>query len=179
MAEKNTGLNKPTLYLILYLIEKLNGVLGRTHLQKLLFLTDLMSTKKFKKQQTDLEYQKYKYGPYSEKVKEYVDYLIEKEFVEEQIFSFSYDDKKTYSRFYKKNSLRDLNEWILKNFGAENKLLIDEVIQSYGNIGLQSLLDIVYDLQIVKNTEKCSPLDIAREISNDEEKEIDEFDLPF
>lgn len=170
-------LDKSTLFLILYLIEKLNGVLGRTHLQKLLFLSDLMSVKKFKEQLTKLEYQKYFYGPYSQEVKKYVDYLINSDLIEERVLSFIDDSTKKYARYYLKSKI-SFRDKVLEYFGPDKTILINEVIQSYGNIGLQSLLDIVYNLQLVKDTEICKPLKIAKEIKNSE-TDLVEDEVPF
>lgn len=179
MVEVETkDLSKPTLYLILYFIEKLDGVLGRTHLQKLLFLTDLMSTKKIKETITELEYQKYAYGPYCEEVSSYIEALSQKDLIEEKVFPFYNDMSKKYARYYLKKKI-SVREKIKEFFGLEKMMIIDEVIQSYGNISLQTLLDIVYDLQIVKVAELCKPLKMAEKDSEDNSEPKDETDLPF
>jgi len=171
-------LNKSTLYLILYFIEKLDGVLGRTHLQKLLFLTDLMSTKKIKETITELEYQKYAYGPYCEEVSNYIEELSQNDLIEEKVFPFYNDMSKKYARYYLKKKV-SIREKVKEFFGLEKMMIIDEVIQSYGNISLQTLLDIVYDLQIVKDTELCKPLKMAEKDSEDNNESEGEVDLPF
>jgi hypothetical protein len=57
---------------------------------------------------------------------------------------------------------------------SEKKTLLDEVINSYGNISLQQLLDIVYSLQIVKN---ASLLETILEKSKEVEEDKEEIDF--
>lgn len=161
-------LNNTTLYVIFYLIQQLNGVLGKTHLQKLLFLGDLLSMKKFKEQITPLQYRRHYYGPYSSEVQDYTRCLERKGFIE--IKELPLDGSNKYVRFYSKKEV-NVKPKILEKIGPEKTLLLDEVIHSFGNISLQEVIDIVYNLEIVKNTPPSSPLDFAKEIKENEEKE--------
>ena len=159
--------DKGTMLLILYFIERLNGVLGKTHLQKMLFLGDLLSVKKFKVPLTSIDYKRYHFGPFSAEVGEYVKELERKNLVEERQFSFISDDSKSYTRYYA-TTLSSARSQLLEHFGAEKALLVEEVINSYGNMSLQEVLDVVYGLEIMKGAEMDKPLDLAQKIKTDE-----------
>lgn len=165
------NLNKTTLTIILYFIEKLNGVLGKTHLSKLLFLTELLSIKKFKEPLTDLEFVKYHYGPYSDRINEYLQNLKEKEYIEIREIPFT-NEPKVYTRYYS-NKKVPINKFIFEALDgdSEKKILLDEIISSYGNISLQQLLDIVYSIGIVKNAKHLDTiLEKAKEVEEDKEE---------
>lgn len=168
------NLDKITLSIILYFIEKLNGVLGKTHLSKLLFLTDLLSTKIFNKPLTNLEFVKYHYGPYSDEINKYLEKLKEKEYIEIREIPFI-NEQKFYTRYYS-NKKVPITSIILEALdgNSEKKTLLDEVINSYGNISLQQLLDIVYSLQIVKD---AKPLETILEKSKEVEEDKEELDF--
>lgn len=168
------NLDKITLTIILYFIEKLNGVLGKTHLSKLLFLTDLLSIKRFNKPLSDLKFVKYHYGPFSNKINKYLGELKEKEYIEIRKIPFI-NEPKTYTRYYS-NKKVPITSIILEALdgNSEKKTLLDEVINSYGNISLQQLLDIVYSLQIVKD---AKPLETILEKSKEVEEDKEELDF--
>lgn len=164
------SLDKNTLLVVLYLIERLNGVLGKTHLQKILFLTDLIATKKTNKQITVLDYKKYHYGPFSAELQEYTKELETKGLITEKEFPFASDASKKYTRYYFTQDGRSAKPALLKSLGNEKLMIVDEIVSSYGNMNLQEVLDIVYKLQIMEKTEKNKPLDMA----NDTEQTIEE-----
>jgi len=169
------NLDKTTLIIILYFIEKLNGVLGKTHLSKLLFITDLLSRKRFNKPLTALEFVKYHYGPYSDEINKYLKELKEKDYIEIREIPFIHEPKKLYTRYYS-NKKVPITSIIFEALdgNSEKKTLLDEVINSYGNISLQQLLDIVYSLQIVKN---ASLLETILEKSKEVEEDKEEIDF--
>jgi uncharacterized protein YwgA len=169
-------LDKNTLLLVLYLIERLNGILGKTHLQKILFLTDLIATKKINTQITVLDYKKYHFGPFSVELQEYTKELETKGLITEKEFPFASDASKKYTRYYFKQDGRSAKPTLLKNLGNEKLMIVDEIVGSYGNMSLQEVLDIVYNLQIMEKTPKNKPLDIAKENENTaEEKEQEDI----
>jgi len=171
-------LDKTTLAIVLYFIEELNGVLGKTHLQKLLFLSDLIAVKKFKKQFTKLEYEKYKFGPYSNAVNAYVNYLKGKDLIEIRKFSFLSDKSKTYIRYYR-NKKSSIKNFLQQKLGADRLLALNDIISSYGNMSLQDVLDIVYELELVKKSKPCTPLNIAKDIQDDNNEESEHEFNPF
>lgn len=174
---KTTGtkFDKNTLALILYFISRLNGVLGKTHLQKLLFLTDLISSKRFQEKITAIEYKRYLHGPYSSQLNDYTEKLSKSDWIEIKELPFINDPSKKYVRYYSKKPTQ-IKQQLLKNLGPDKMLLIDEVIDSFGNMSLQDVLEIVYGLQIIKASEMDKPLEMAKKIESKEpEDEIDLF----
>lgn len=165
-------LDKSTLQIIFYLIERLDGVLGKTHLQKLLFLTDLLAVRKFKQKLTKIDYKKYHHGPYSEVVDEYTAHLAKKGAIVERRFPVSTGDG-FYSRYHKKMH-GTVKDNLVASIGAERVLLIDDVINSFGNMSLQQVLDVVYKLELVKDAKKNTPLDVAKEIDISSEGQTDD-----
>ena len=155
-----------TLKIILFFIDQLDGVLGRTHLQKLLFLTDLLSSKKLNKQLTNLDYTKFHFGPYSKKVQDYVKALETKGLIKEREYTFLSDTNKKYSRFIisRKTGIR---EKLLEELGPDTFVMLDDVAKSFGNMTLNELLDFVYSLQMVKTSEKNEKLDTTKDKNGD------------
>lgn len=164
-----------TLAIILYLIEKLNGVLGKTHLQKMLFLVNLLSVKKNKEPLTKLQFEKYHFGPYSKEIEEYTKHLKKKGLIEERKFPLSNSKDKTYVRYYFKHS-GSIKKQLFEKIGAKKMLLLDDIINSYGNICLQDILDVVYSLQTVKKSKLHTPLEMAQIIKEDN-NEVEEIDI--
>ncbi len=162
-------LDKNTLLIILYFIEKLNGVLGKTHLQKMLFLSDLISTKKYKEKLTTIDYQKYHFGPYSEAVADYVKELKSRNLIEERELPFHDESGKTYTRYYFK-SAEPAKPSLLSALGADKTILLDDIANSFGNMSLQEVLDVVYSLETVKDAEKGTPLDMAKFLDDEREE---------
>lgn len=168
-----TELDKTTLAIVLYFISRLDGVLGKTHLQKLLFLTDLISSKKFKEQLTAVRFQRYNYGPYSAEVKTYTKALEDAGRIVEREFEFSNDASKKYTRYYLSKPV-PIKEYLIKTIGPEKFLVLDSVVDSYGNMGLQELLDIVYSLPIMEKAKMNELLDVASQTEDeDSDAEID------
>lgn len=168
-------LDKITLVVILYLIERLNGVLGKTHLQKMLFLVDLLSVKKFKKPITSLEFEKNHFGPFSYEVSSYIDHLEQKGLIAVKEFPFSNGEPKTYVRFYYNNK-SSMKKVLFQEVDTEKIVLLDDIISSYGNVSLQEILDVVYKLESVKNSDLHKPLEMAKIIQNDN-SEVEEMDI--
>lgn len=173
--KKEVALDKTTLVVILYLIERLNGVLGKTHLQKILFLSDLLSVKKFKEPITKLQFAKYHYGPFSDEVDGYIEHLERKGVVESRKFPLLSRDGQSYFRFYfkGKDTLRKILSQIL---APEKIVLLDEIISSYGNASLQEVLDVVYSLETVQRSTSQTPLEMAR-IIKDDNNQVEEIDI--
>jgi len=169
------NLDKTTHVIILYFIEKLNGVLGKTHLSKLLFLTELLSIKRFKNPLTDLKFVKYHYGPYSNRINEYLENLKEKGYIEIREIPFTNEPTKIYTRYYS-NKKFQINKIIVEALDgdSEKKTLLDEIINSYGNISLQQLLDIIYSIQIVK---EAKHLEVILKKSKELEEDKEELDF--
>lgn len=167
-------LDKTTLLIMYYYVQSLNGVLGRTHLQKLLFLTDLLSSKKFGLPISKLKYIKYTHGPYSRNLNDYIEELEKKQLVIEKKFQITIDPRQYYSRFHV-NKQYNSKDRIIKELGLEKVMLLDEVVQSYGNKSLQEVLNFVYSLEEVDGASFASPIELAKTMSKKEGvEELDE-----
>lgn len=178
MPQSKENFDKNTVAIIYYLIEHLDGVLGKTHLQKMLFLIDLLSTKKFKEPLTKLNFQRYHYGPYSEEVNNYISRLETKEQIIVKVLPFSDNEDKTYTRYYYNNK-GSIKNYLYKELGAEKVMLIDEIINSFGNKSLQEVLDVVYSLETIKKADLCKPLEMAQIIKDEENNDepVEELDI--
>ncbi len=177
--ESQKKFDKNTLAIIFYLIHRLDGILGKTHLQKLLFLVDLFAIRKLEQQITVMKYKRYLHGPYSSILDEYTNHLSELGHIEAKEFPYNRGKKpKIYTRYYSKKNI-SIREELLNLIGADKLLIVDEVADSFGNISLQKLLDIVYNLPIMKNSEINDILDFTKKIgkpTNNEEEDSLSFE---
>lgn len=166
-------INKTTTALIYYIISRLNGVLGKTHLQKLLFLTDLISANKYNQKVTDIEYKKYFHGPYSDEVKNHTDLLAQKGLIEAKEFSFNDGSHRAYTRFYAVKPA-NVQDYLIGKLGSDKMVVLEDVISSFGNMSLKNLLDVVYGLQIVSKSELNDPLKMVEKAGQDTSSETEE-----
>lgn len=179
MIEQNNKLSQVTCLLIMYYIERLNGVLGRTHLQKLLFFTDLIATKNFTEKITALEFKKYDHGPFAQELENYIKYLTNKKYIDTREYEFANGSATKYYRYYLGENKKNVKPMLQKHIGADKMIVVEDVINSYGNMSLQDLLDIVYSLEVVKGTEYNTPMAL---VTNNKEKivsneKVTEFDI--
>ncbi len=174
---KQKQMDRITALIMYYFVTALNGVLGKTHLQKLMFLTDLLASKRFGEPISKMSYVRYTHGPYSRDLDTYIEKLVKSELVEERKFPMFNNPENYYYRFYR-SKVFDAKDYLVQNIGAEKMLLIDEVAQSYGNKSLQEVLDFVYGLEEVKDATFESPIELAKTIKSEPtEEEIEE--APF
>lgn len=173
---ETTGIDSVTQMIMYYFISRLNGVLGHTHLQKLLFLTDLLATQRFDEPITKMNYVRYNHGPYSKNLNDYIQKLVSSELVVEKRFSFYNNPDSSYYRLYDAKKA-DIKTQLYKTIGPEKTLLVDEVVQSYGNKSLQQVLDFVYSLEEVKDAKFDSPIRMIKEYG--EKYSTDDEDIPF
>lgn len=164
------SLDSVTSNLILFYISKLDGALGKTHLQKMLFLTDLISTKQLGSPITNMEYKRYLHGPYSKKLDEYVEELEKKKLIIAKELNFISSQDKKYFRFHitKSNSSED---YLKEKLSPEQISLIYEILNSYGNMSLQQVLDVVYNLEIIKDSEMNKPLEFVKNSKSEDPEE--------
>jgi uncharacterized protein YwgA len=122
-----------------------------------------------------MEFVKYHYGPYSDKINKYLEKLKEKGYIEIREIPFINEPSKIYTRYFS-NKKVPITSIIFEalDSNSEKKTLLDEVINSYGNISLQQLLDIVYSLQIVKD---AKPLETILEKYKEVEEDKEEIDF--
>ncbi|ABQ47733.1 conserved hypothetical protein [Thermotoga petrophila RKU-10] len=121
-------------YEVIRAILRKTGPILKTKLLKLLFLVDYYAIKKIGKQITDLDYKKYFYGPYDKNFelvlnKMYVEGLIHTE--EHIIEPGPFETGKI-------------------NLSNEEKEILDEVLQKYGEMTLNEVLEEIYKLDEIK-----------------------------
>lgn len=173
-------LDKTTSALMYFFIWSLNGVLGKTHLQKLMFLSDLLASKKFKTPISKMNYIRYTHGPYCRDFDSYIEKLTKDKLIEERVLPMFSDPSKTYSRFYINNTMNiNIKKHILSMLGQDKAMLLDEVVQSYGNKSLQEVLDFVYSLEEVKDAQFESPIDMAKKYTSQASDDEELDDIPF
>lgn len=116
---------------LLYLIESSKGVRSRIRLQKLVCL--IQFTQK-KISPLSFDYKSYYYGPYSESLREKVDDLIQREFIEEKVFYHDDDSEDTeafsYSYYLTEKGKGFLRKNLNKIKGKEKA--VNNVLDKYG-----------------------------------------------
>lgn len=134
---------------ILYVISASNGNVSRTRIVKLLYLIDFFSLAKFGSKVTEVNYNYYYYGPYSESIINCVDELKNsgklQEYVVQNSFgnhSFLYGVSKPYSK-------------ITNLSGSEGEIeLIDEIIKDYSHMNFKQLLEFVYSTPPIEDNKQ-------------------------
>jgi uncharacterized protein YwgA len=126
--------------LILYLVTRYYRVtgkgIGRTKLMKLVFLVDYLHWKRFGKRLLDVKWVKYLYGPFSKAVLDALD-----ELEREGVIGIVELDKGIilYTALYNNIKLSE-----------EAKKIVDEVVENFGKLSLDELLQYVYSLDEVR-----------------------------
>lgn len=109
-----------------------------TVLMKACYLVDLVSTQRTGNQVTDLEYIRYTYGPFSQRVYGLVMDLIASGYIESR---FTYLGGTNESEVY---SIKDGMSPKDSALTEEENLIIDEVLASISGLGAKVLTDIAY-----------------------------------
>lgn len=148
--------NKNT-QIIKFIIERLTGKLGRTHLIKLIYLADYHSRRLFGKPVSTFNYCYDKQGPFDKELYSCIECL--KNYIREDEINFPYYKGYLFQNLPKKMEYAQLTHY--------DTFILDYVIHTYGKSNLQSLLeDVVYKtepmLEVVKKRAFKSklPMDI-------------------
>lgn len=148
--------NKNT-QIIKFIIERLTGKLGRTHLIKLIYLADYHSRRLFGKPVSTFNYCYDKQGPFDKELYSCIECL--KNYIREDEINFPYYKGYLFQNLPKKMEYTQLTHY--------DTFILDYVIHTYGKSNLQSLLeDVVYKtepmLEVVKKRAFKSklPMDI-------------------
>ncbi len=122
--------------IIKFIVERLSGKLGRTHLFKLIYLADYHSHRLFGKSISTFNYRWYQNGPFNSTFYDYVKYLKGKYIKEESV------DFPSYRGYVYHNMPKQMR---YSNISEREFYLLEYVINTYGKVRLQTLLDeIVY-----------------------------------
>lgn len=128
-----------------YIVEHLSARLGRTHLIKLVYLTDYHSRRLFGKPVSTLDYYYDKQGPFDKEFYTCIESL--KEYIREEEINFPFYKGYLFHNTQKKIKYNQLSQY--------DVYILDYVINTYGKTNLQSLIeDVVYKtepmLEVVK-----------------------------
>jgi len=131
MAEK-------TLQLLAYIIKK-NPKVSITGLMKLSYLVDLVNIRKTKNKVSDFEYIRYNYGPFDNKIYRYINELIDKNIISQDVETSFKDD---YS-IYKANDDNEEGDChsLLEQTEKES---VEEVSNSLMGLGATALTKVAY-----------------------------------
>ncbi|ODS32022.1 MAG: hypothetical protein SCARUB_02842 [Candidatus Scalindua rubra] len=122
--------------IIKFIVERLSGKLGRTHLFKLIYLADYHSHRLFGESISTFNYRWYQNGPFNSTFYDYVKDL-EGKYIKEEVIDFPSCRGYVYHNMPKRMRYSDISE-------REFYILV-YVINTYGKVKLQTLLDeIVY-----------------------------------
>lgn len=109
-----------------------------TSLMKLSYIVDLVSIKKNRNQISGFEYKRYKYGPFNDKIYQYLTELKIEGFIIEDV---AYTQTGDEYIIYKPNERKELSFDKLKD---EERIIIDEVIEALKGYGAKALVEFTY-----------------------------------
>lgn len=138
---------------IIYLVGNLQGELTRTKLVKLLFLADLSHFKEKGRSITGVKYHSYFYGPYSEEIMEAINNL--NGFEIEEHCGINMEGKEYYIYTLGKNP-----RYEVVNLVAEEQKTLDSIIQEFGHMRLNDLLEYVYKTEPYRKCQKGEMIDL-------------------
>lgn len=139
-----TPSNEKTKQLLVYLIKKHQRP-SVTSLMKLSYLADLISVKREKKQITDFVYKRYNFGPFDEKIYEYLNELSVNNIIKaEPEYSLNGEEYLTYSA-------KDGGDEYPTNELSDNEIkMVDELLANVSGFGAKLLTEIAYKTKPMK-----------------------------
>ena len=123
-------------------------VLTRTKLMKLLFLADRISKSEFGSKISDTDYIKYHYGPYSETVIDTLEEL-DGEGIAEMM------GRTSRGKYYQ---YVPLHASVTGNLSTEEKRVVDDILETYGDMDTEELVDEVYAMYNLDDVSKYTHL---------------------
>ncbi|GBC85210.1 hypothetical protein HRbin11_01656 [bacterium HR11] len=130
-------------YMVIYIIRGLKKMshqrVGRTRLMKILYLADWLATQRLGRSLTGVKYYFYFYGPYSDRIMNAIESLIQRGIMEDSPdltqFGVAHDYRLT-------EKAHELN--IEGQLSNDERELLDRVLEKFGRLSLPQLLDVVY-----------------------------------
>ena len=130
--------------------------IGNTQLVKLIYLVDVLHWRRHGERVTDLQWLFYHYGPYAYEVQELV-------------------NRKNLSADYWTGG-----SFPFQAFGSSVKRTVDDVIERWGLLGLNQLLDYVYfETEPMENAKRGDTLDFSKILPEQPEPNIKPFTQNF
>jgi uncharacterized protein YwgA len=133
---------------IVYLLSNLPSNPTRTKLVKLLYLADMLHSKKYGRTLTGVTYYSYFYGPYSDQIIKSIKKLKDSDIIEEH-GGVGVEGQEYYLYTFRIDA--EFPETLL---GGSEKKTLDKVITNYGDRALDDILDIVYSTKPFVKTKK-------------------------
>lgn len=139
--------------LIPFLTEQLSNLeapCSTIRLVKYLYLIDVEFFKKHKRTLTEIDWVRYKFGPYFFAMPE----------IMKSSLGFEYIEKPTdngFSRTFRTTKHQDISKIV--DYSTEQ--MIQKIIEKWANVKLQKLLDYVYSTPPMKSADYCKPLDFS------------------
>ena len=145
---------KKTKQLLAYLIKNRPNInISITSLMKLTYIIDLVSINKIKKQISDFEYTRYKYGPFDKKIYGYLKNLLDKKIINEDVDYTQNGEQFIIYNFAEKRKIS------FDELANDEKNIIDEVLENLRGYGTRALVELTYRTKPMKK--------IGAEIGND------------
>jgi len=134
---------KKTRQLLAYLIQNHPGF-SITSLMKLSYITDLVSIQKTGNPMSGFEYKRYKYGPFDDKIYQYLSELKIGNVIDEDVAYSQTGDEYIIYNFNEKE------EFSFDKLTDEEKGIMDEVLESLKGYGAKALVELAYKTKPMK-----------------------------
>ncbi len=143
MIYQSSKTSEKTRQFILYILKKRPNT-SITGLMKITYLCDLISTKKLKKQISNLEYGRYNYGPFNSKIYRYIEELTQAKILEsENDYGATGEEFGVYSVVKGKENKFD-------KITKDEMNVIDELLDSVRGLSAKILTEIAYKTKPMK-----------------------------
>lgn len=149
-----------------FIIERLSGRVGRTHLLKLVYLADYHFHKLTGKSISTLEYRWYQHGPFDSSFYDDINNLKKVTYIEEKEVYFP-----SCSGYVFHNTQHHM---VYDKLSTQDLYMLEYVIKTYGRVDLQALLDeVVYKTEPMKELTKRNAFGekLPMEIVDNKDKE--------
>lgn len=132
-----------TKQLLVYLIQNHPGV-SITSLMKLSYIADLVSINKGENQISDFKYRRYKYGPFDDKIYQYLTELRMMNVINDDVTYTPMGDEYVIYNFNEKK------DFAFDKLSEEEKAVIDEVLETVKGYGAKALVELSYNTKPMK-----------------------------
>ena len=131
------NMKEKTKQLLAYIIQH-HPPLPITSLMKLSYIVDLISIKKYEKQVSNFEYIRYKYGPFNNKIYEYMQDLLKDNIISEEPAYTPMGDEYILYKFNEESII------VFDKLTDNEKEIVNEVLDSLLGYGAKALVDLAY-----------------------------------